>query len=43
VNAVRAAQLAAAAGNVDQYSDFIFKAKLKYCIDNDLLRVICKL
>ena len=42
VSAVRAAQLAPAAGNVDQQSDFIIKATLKSCIDNDLLRVISK-
>jgi hypothetical protein len=42
VNAVRAAQLAAVAGNVNQQSDFIIQATLKSCIDNDLLRVICK-
>jgi hypothetical protein len=27
---------------VDQQPDFIIKATLKTCIDNDLLRVICK-
>jgi hypothetical protein len=42
INAVQAAQLAAVAGNVDQQSDFIIQATLKYCIDNDLLRVFCK-
>ena len=42
MNTVRAAQLAAVAGNVDQQSDFIIKTALKSCIDNDLLRVICK-
>jgi hypothetical protein len=42
VNAVRAAQLAAAAWNVDQQPDFIIKATRKSCIENDLLRVICK-
>jgi hypothetical protein len=42
VNAVRAAQFAAVAGNVDQQSNFIIKVTLKSCIDNDLLGVICK-
>ena len=39
VNAVRAVQLAV---NVDQQSDVIIKATLKSCMDNDLLRVMCK-
>ena len=39
---MQAAQLAAAAGNVDQQPDFIIKATLKSCIDNEILRVICK-
>ena len=42
MNTVRAAQLAAVAGNADQQSDFIIEAILKSCIDNDLLRAICK-
>ena len=42
MNAVRAAQLAAGAGNVDHQPYFIIKATLKSCMDNDLLRVICK-
>ena len=42
MNAVRAAQLAAGAGNVDHQPYFIIKATLKSCMDNELLKVTCK-
>jgi len=42
VNAVWTAQVAAGEGNVYRQPDFSIKVTLKFCIDNDLLRVICK-